>query len=269
MDAPLTDRFFTRNGTSLRYRDAGSGPPVMLVHGWTLDLEMWDSQVDSLRGSFRLIALDRRGFGLSRGNPSIDQDCEDLQALCRHLGLERIAVVGMSQGARAVMKFATTATHVVSCVVLDGPPDLLGAPESDAPVPEQYRVLARAEGMEAFRRAWIHHPLLSLRTRDPSAHRHLRSIIERYPGRDLAASALASTVPGPLPLDSFATPTLIITGEHDLPERIEVADALAKRLPSAERAIIPDAGHLPNFDNPVAYTGVLRTFLERHASAPN
>ena len=269
MDALLTDRFFACNGTSIRYRDAGLGPPVVLVHGWTLDLEMWTSQVELLRASFRLISLDRRGFGLSRGHPSIDQDCEDLQALCRHLALERIAMVGMSQGARAVMKFATAARDTVSCVVLDGPPDLLGAQESDAPVPEQYRVLARTEGMKAFRRAWIHHPLLSLRTRDPSAHRQLQSIIERYPGRDLAESAFVATAASPLPVDSFATPTLIITGEHDMPERVEAANVLARRLPHAERAIIPDAGHLPNFDDPVAYTEILRTFLERHASAPN
>ena len=269
MDVSLPDRFCTCNGTSLRYRDAGSGPPVILVHGWALDLEMWDAQVERLRGSFRLICYDRRGFGLSRGRPSIDGDCADLRSLCRHLQLGRLALVGMSQGARAVVKFATAAPDSVSCVVLDGPPDLLADQADEAAVPEPYRVLARTEGMDAFRRAWINHPLVRLRTRDPSAHRHLRSILERYPGHDLADPALLpSAAAGSSWVGSLAAPTLIITGDHDLAERIEAANVLARRLPRAERATIPDAGHLPNLDNPLAYTEVLRAFLDRHASAP-
>lgn len=241
----------------------------MLVHGWTLDLEMWNAQVELLRRDFRVIAFDRRGFGRSFGQPSIDQDCEDLQALCRNLALKRIAVVGMSQGARAVMNFAAAASNRVSCVVLDGPPNVLVAGPADAAVPEPYRVLARTEGMDAFRRAWINDPLVRLQTSDPSAHRHLRSIIERYPGKDLAATAhVSSAAPGPS-IGSLTAPALIVTGEHDSVERIAAADRLAGHLPRAERAIIPNAGHLPNFDNPVAYTEILRTFLERHANAPN
>lgn len=270
LDTSLTDRFCACNGVSIRYRDTGSGPPVILVHGWTLDLEMWDSQVDSLRGSFRVISLDRRGFGLSSGYPSIDLDCQDLQALCQHLDLGRVALVGMSQGARAVMKLATVAPGRISCVVLDGPPDVLGAEAAEVPVPEPYRDLANTHGMQAFRRAWIDHPLVRLRTLDPSAHLHLQSIIERYPGKDLAAPAVVpDAATDPLPVDSFTAPTLIITGEHDMADRIEAANVLARRLPQGERATIPDAGHLPNFDNPVAYTGILRAFLGRHAGAPN
>lgn len=269
MDASLTDRFCTCNGTSIRYRDAGSGPAIVLVHGWTLDLEMWNSQMELLRGTFRVIALDRRGFGLSFGQPSIEHDCEDLQALCRHLALEDIAIVGMSQGARAVMKFAAAAASRISCIVLDGPPDLFGAEAADDQVPEQYRVLARTEGMGAFRRAWIAHPLMRLRTRNPSVHLHLRSIIERYPGKDLVTQALVSkAVPDPWPAEPFTAPTLIVTGEHDLEDRMAAANRLAGHLPCAERAIVPDAGHLPNLDNSVAYTEILRAFLERHAKGP-
>ena len=240
----------------------------MLVHGWTLDLEMWSPQVASLGNDFRAISVDRRGFGLSSGQPSTDRDSDDLQVLCRHLALGRVALVGMSQGVRAVMRFAAAAPHQVSCVVLDGPPDLLGADAADAAALEQYRALVRTEGIAAFRRAWINHPLVRLRTRDPSAHQTLRAMIDRYPGRDLAAAAV-DTAEDPLPLQlaSLQIPTLVITGEHDVAERIEAADVLARLLPRAERATIPDAGHLPNFDNPTTYNAVVRAFLEHHASA--
>jgi len=61
------DQFVVVDGARLRFRDEGRGPAVLLVHGWTLDLEMWDPLVSALRDAFRLIRLDRRGHGLSRG----------------------------------------------------------------------------------------------------------------------------------------------------------------------------------------------------------
>jgi len=241
---------------------------VVLVHGWTLDLEMWRPQLASLGGEFRLISVDRRGFGLSTGQPSTDRDSSDLQALCRHLSLGRIALVGMSQGARAVLNFAITAPQQVACVVLDGPPDLFGADAADSAARAQYRALVRTGGIDAFRHAWLNHPLMRLRTRDPSAHQALRAMIERYPGRDLAAAAVENTKdPLPAQLASLQVPTLVITGAHDVAERIAAADVLARLLPRAERATVPEAGHLPNLDNPTAYNGIVRAFLEHHSSA--
>src|SRR5215470_1548091 len=106
---PAADRFLRVNGTRLRYRDEGCGPALLLVHGWTLDLEMWDPQVSALRNSLRLIRLDRRGHGLSDGSPAAHRDSEDLEALCNQLALDRVAVVGMSQGARSALGFACAA----------------------------------------------------------------------------------------------------------------------------------------------------------------
>ena len=117
------DRFFIADGTQLRYRDEGSGPAVVLLHGWTLDLEMWEPQVAALRGAFRLVRLDRRGHGQSSGVAASECDALDLAALCRHLELDRVALLGMSQGARGVLGFAATDCARISCLILDGPPD--------------------------------------------------------------------------------------------------------------------------------------------------
>ena len=57
--ARSADRYLSADGARLRYRDEGQGPPVVLVHGWTLDLEMWDPQVDALRSAFRLVQIGR------------------------------------------------------------------------------------------------------------------------------------------------------------------------------------------------------------------
>jgi len=267
VSAPPThaaDLFVVVDGASLRFRDEGRGPAVLLVHGWTLDLRMWDPLVSALRDRFRLIRLDRRGHGLSRGMPAPERDSEDLAALCRHLRLSRVALLGMSQGVRAVIGFARALPGQTYALMLDGPPPLDSAADPEVPL-DRYAALVRTHGMEAFRREWARHPLTQLRTQDPEVRALLAAMIARYPGDDLRQPASqAEVAAGPLGLESLRVPALIVSGEYDLPARRQSAEALAARLPDAELAVIPAAGHLPNLDNPEAYSKVCREFLTRH-----
>jgi 3-oxoadipate enol-lactonase len=260
----IVDRYLQVGKARLRYRDEGSGPAIVLIHGWTLDLEMWDPQVALLRDSFRLIRLDRRGFGLSTGDPDSSCDVGDLDALYRHLALDRVAVIGMSQGARSALGFAALAPERFAALILDGPP-ALAAEASDVDVPIlQFRSLARSRGIESFRREWRNHPLTQLRTREPAMHGLLRTMLERYRGTDLLLPAgFDSDLPQPA-LDRVRVPTLILTGELDVASRIASADDLSRQLPRAERGSIAGAGHLPNLDNPVAYADMCRSFLTCH-----
>jgi len=274
-----TDCYFTVAGARLRYRDEGSGPALLLVHGWTLDLEMWNALSAALRPTFRVIRLDRRGFGMSSGQPGLERDIADLDALWGHLGLTSAALLGMSQGARVVLGLAAARIRKISCLVLDGAPDMArsaGADDNAADADDgdevplaHFRAIARAQGIEAFRRQWSAHPLIQLRTGDRNAHQLLRTMLNRYPGNDLlhaaapiAAAAAPAAVP-PRPED-IALPVLVITGAHDVARRMKSAELLAQRFPCAERAVVADAGHLPNLDNPVAYNNLVRAFLQRH-----
>jgi pimeloyl-ACP methyl ester carboxylesterase len=232
---------------------------------------MWNALSAALRARFRVIRLDRRGFGLSSGQPSLERDIADLDALWGHLALERAALLGMSQGARVALGLAASSARKISCLVLDGPPDVVrdeNAGDDEVPL-ARYRALARAQGMEAFRRQWSTHPLIQLRTGDRNAHQLLRAILSRYPGSDLlqaAAPIAASAGPTAVPLhpESITIPVLVISGAHDLERRVKSADLLAQRFACAERAVVADAGHLPNLDNPVAYNNLVRAFLDRH-----
>ena len=120
-------------GARLRYRDDGAGRAVVFVHGWTLDLDVWDPQL-ALAAELRVVRYDRRGFGLSSGIPSLDSDIDDLRALLDALGVVSPLLVGMSQGARVVLEFAARHPGVASGLVLDGPPPLAatGDPHADA-----------------------------------------------------------------------------------------------------------------------------------------
>lgn len=252
----------------LRYRDQGRGPAVLLIHGWTLDLDMWEPQVAELGRSFRLVRFDRRGFGLSSGRASLDDDVQDALALCGKLGLERFACVGMSQGARAALRLCRVAPERLSCVVLDGPPRTVAqdaAPEiEDLPLAE-YRSLVAGGEIEVFRRRWAGHPLMQLQTRAAQPRALLERMTARYNGGDLLQALPESDDHWDrAAIASLTTPALIVTGEHDLPSRLRAADALSAALPAAQRVSIPRAGHIPNLDNPAVYNAVLRAFLERH-----
>src|SRR5579864_5075991 len=141
------DRYLSVDGgVRLRYRDEGRGSAVLLIHGWTLDLEMWDAQVEAWRESFRLVRLDRRGHGFSGERGAAPRDAHDLALLCRHLQLSQVALLGMSQGVRSALAFAAAAPATVSALILDGPPQLAhSTPEDDVPL-GRYRTLLRTQG---------------------------------------------------------------------------------------------------------------------------
>ena len=269
VSAPPThaaDRFVVVDGARLRFRDEGRGPAVLLVHGWTLDLEMWDPQVSALRGAFRLIRLDRRGHGLSPGIAAPERDSEDLAALCQHLGLTRVALHGMSQGVRAVLGFPARAPEQVQALILDGPPPLDSAADPEVPL-DQYAALVRTGGIEAFRHEWARHPLMQLRTRNPEARALLAAMLARYAGDDLRLPASRAEPAARLRLESLTVPTLVLSGEYDLAGRKRAARRLTARLSHAELAEIPGAGHLPNLDSPDAYSKLCRQFLTHHYSS--
>jgi 3-oxoadipate enol-lactonase len=264
------DRFLDVAAARLRYRDEGSGPAVVLIHGWALDLDMWEPQVGALSGSFRLIRFDRRGYGLSSGMPSLADDAADIQVLCRHLGVQRATFVGMSQGARIVHHLAGAIPESISCLVFDGPPDIRpGADLTAHDVPlSEYAAALRGEGIEAVRRNWATHPLSRLRTQDRAAHALLSRMLGRYSGTDLTvpAAQAAQILTAPR-LQDIHLPALVLNGEFDMHSRRLAGAALGKSLPRAAHQIIPGAGHLANLDQPQAYNEALRHFLERHALA--
>ncbi|HEY4365597.1 MAG TPA: alpha/beta hydrolase [Steroidobacteraceae bacterium] len=256
------DQFIEHGDARLRFRSAGSGPAVLLIHGWALDLEMWDSQFAALAHAYRVIAFDRRGFGYSTGQPSIADDVRDVLFLLDTLDVQSAAIVGMSQGARVALRFALQSPQRASCLVLDGPPpETSSAHGLSAEVPmTTYRRLARNQGMDAFRQQWIQHPLMHLQTDDTDVQASLLRIIGRYPGHDLLGLESPLSLLGDR-LDAIAAPALFINGEHDSAIRFAASAAMRRLLPNTRAEIVPAAGHLPNLDNPAAYNQLLGEFL--------
>src|SRR5690349_17787484 len=250
-------------GAKLRYRDEGSGRAIVFVHGWTLDLDVWEPQLP-LATELRVVRYDRRGFGLSSGDPSLAHDVGDLGTLLTVLGVVSPMLVGMSQGARVVLEFAARHPSFVCGLVLDGAPPP-GDPISDDVSLDSLRLIAEHQGMDAFRRAWRLHPLTQLVTADARMHALLARILARYPGRDLLGPAppAREAIDRQL-LADVRVPVLVINGVLDTESRRRAGALLRDALPAAEHVLIANAAHFPDLDVPREYNQLMSGFARRH-----
>lgn len=273
--ATSTDQYFAELGQPrLRFRDEGSGPAVLLVHGWLLDLTMWDELAQVLARDFRVIRWDRRGFGESAGEPSLASDSGDAARLLQHLGVGPRAVLGMSQGCRIALALVEAAPQLTTALVLDGAPPVDGLPDhqwrNETPVFE-YRALLVERGIEALREVFARHPLLQLATGDATMHSRMQRMLVRYRGADLLA--LPATPPpaaaSAVPQDRFGRltlPALVMNGADDTEQRRRIGALLAQLLPQAQHQLIAQSKHMACWDNPAAYNEAVRNFLADHAN---
>src|SRR5438270_7911501 len=121
------------NGQRLRFEDTGgSGPPVVLAHGFLMDREMFAPQVEALSPEFRVITWDERGFGETEfdGQPFTYWDsAKDCLGLLDHCKLDRAVIGGMSQGGFLSLRAALLAPDCVRALVLIDTQSGSAAPE--------------------------------------------------------------------------------------------------------------------------------------------
>ncbi|MET4492174.1 alpha/beta hydrolase [Bradyrhizobium sp. LA7.1] len=106
---PTSDRLITKDGTSLYFKDWGTGPAVVFSHGYPLSSDAWEDQMFFLlQNDYRVIAHDRRGFGRS-SQPSTGYDydtfADDLAQLVEALDLRQATFVGHSMGGGEVARY--------------------------------------------------------------------------------------------------------------------------------------------------------------------
>jgi 3-oxoadipate enol-lactonase len=258
------------NGGRLQYEDVGTGPAVVLIHGFGLDMRMWDPQLADLAAAFRVIRYDCRGFGASGPlDPAVPYShAADLLALLDHLSIDQAALVGLSFGGQVALKAAFLApARVRALALLDSL--LEGAPwdeVSKAGLIELNNQLV-AGGVAAGREAWLAHPLFAGAHKQPDVSVALTAMVADYPGQHWLGQDphLPDATPPIDMLERLTMPALVVAGEHDVPGFLAMTDVLASRLPTAERMLVPDAGHMVNMEQPTAVTALLLRFLRSHS----
>lgn len=264
----------TINGETIAYEISGAGEPLVLIHGWSLNANMWRPQIPALRRKFQVINYDRRGFGKSSGGEDITWDADDLKALLDRLNIRKVHVLGMSQGARVALQFARRHPDRVLTLILHGAPapDGIGIPFTgpDRPTFEEWTVLTKQQGLDAFRKSWSAHPLMAVPAGNAAARRSVDALLAEYRGTRFLTPVQPS---GPVPaitmddLPRITVPTQVVIGDREVPYLQIVARALAYTIPHARLTIVPGGGHMINVIEPARYNLAILDFLTTYTSS--
>jgi 3-oxoadipate enol-lactonase len=254
-------------GARVAYEVAGDGPAVVFIHGFGLDMRMWDSQAEHLAGGFRVVRYDCRGFGASGPfDPAVPYThAGDLVALLDHLALGEAVLAGCSFGGQVALQTALAAPArarglVLLDAVLDGVPWDPASAEANDEVVRQ----VQAAGVLAARAAWLAHPLFAAARKRPDLVTQLAAMVAGYPGQHWLGQD-PHRQPQPRPLDALEDlpmPALVAVGDHDVPGFREMSAVLARRLPGAAYQVIEDAGHMVSMEQPAAVNELLTGFLD-------
>lgn len=243
---------------------AGDGPPLILLHGWTLDWRMWTPQIDALSRQFLLVMPDRRGFGQSSAPPDLAREAEDIDRVADFLGFGRYALLGLSQGGAIALECAQRSGFRISALIISGAPlPVLVERDEDIDI-DRYEALARAGAMEAMRSDWARHPLMAHENPETSAL--VEEILADYEGRDLLSPSQLHGVPRDA-LSRLPMPVLAMTGDADSRWRRDCALALSEAVPRGSCRLVEGAGHLANLDNPSQFNRIVGDFLSSRAGS--
>jgi pimeloyl-ACP methyl ester carboxylesterase len=251
------------SGGQLSVLSLGEGPAVMFLHGWALDQRMWRQQYALADKGLRVVTMDRRGFGASSAPPDLARETDDITRVLDTLCLDKVALVGMSQGGRIALRYAFAAPERLSHLVLQGAPidGFPTAPSTAEAVPvERYREYLFKGDKAALLRDWLQHPLMCHDRR--IAAEAVDELATGYAGRDLlqgATDRYEINVFARLP--SLVLPSIYIVGEYDTAWLKTVADTFEKLVPNGHAVSVPGAGHMCNVTRPHFYNNILLDLL--------
>ena len=245
-----------RDGVQIYYEVHGSGPPLILTHGYSSTSEMWKGQIAALSKPHKLVLWDMRGHGRSdypadAGAYSEALTIADIAALLDAIGTERAIVGGLSLG--GYMSLAFYRAHperVRALLIIDTGP---GFRKDDARDAWNKRALDTAERFEREGLAML------------KSASHERAMVSHRDASGLARAARGmltqrdARVMGVLP--EIKVPALIVVGADDAPF-LAASDYMAAKIPGARKVVIPAAGHAVNIDQPQAFIDAVLPFLD-------
>jgi len=258
------------NGTQLYYEMRGEGEPLVLIHGSTLDTRMWDDQFESLATRYRVIRYDLRGYGksaLPSGTPYSHAD--DLRALLDFLDAPRAHVLGLSMGGRIALHHALTyPAATTSLILVDSALD--GHPWSSELRASFDAINRHAEhvGAKAANEMWLRHPLFAPARELPNVRAKLDQIVSEHSGWEWLPDECARGIDPPSieRLHEIQAPTLIVVGERDLPDFLQIGETLVLGIPNAQCAVMTRVGHMSSMENPEEFNAIVLRFLSATAS---
>ena len=255
----------------LAYDLAGSGPPVVFLHGIGGNRQQWRDQLTALAPSFKAIAWDARGYGLSddyTGPLAFGDFSDDLVRLLDHLAIEWAHLVGLSMGARILLDFAPNHLDRIAtltlCDFFYGFDESLTEEKREEFIRLRKKPLEDGKSLSAMATAVVE-SLLAPNADEPVRQRLIASIEALHVESYLKTLEATTRYNRGANLAALKMPVQLIYGEHDRLTPPSIGANALKQLSNAQLAVIPGAGHLTNIEKPTTFNQILTDFLGMHA----
>ena len=245
-----------RDGVEIYCEVHGSGPPLLLTHGYSSTSEMWKGQTAALSKHYKLVLWDMRGHGRSDYPDDASAYSEaltvaDMAALLDEVGADSAIVGGLSLG--GYMSLAFYRAHperVRALMIIDTGP---GFKKDDARDAWNKRAF---ETGDRFEREGLAVLTSGSRERSSVSHRDASGLARA--ARGMLTQRDARVIES---LPDIKVPSLIVVGADDTPF-LAASDYMAAKIPGAQKVVIPAAGHAVNIDQPQAFIDAVLPFLD-------
>ncbi|MCP5179857.1 MAG: alpha/beta fold hydrolase [Pseudomonadales bacterium] len=223
-----------RNGVAIHYETYGTGPAILLTHGYSASTAMWQPNIEALSAHHTLILWDIRGHGRSAApdDPALysrEASVADMAALLDHLGVDTAIIGGLSLG--GYLSLAFNVAH-----------------------PERVRALLIFDTGPGYRNPVAREQWN--RTAIQSGETHGSTGL-RLAARGILTQKDAAVLDS---LSGISVPTLVLAGENDTPF-LKATQVMGAKIPHARTCLIADAGHTANSDQPDAFNAAVCDFL--------
>lgn len=256
------------NGTEISYELHGKegSPWLVLSHSLACTVRMWDPQIETFKGGYRILAYDMRGHGASaapKGPYALDMLAEDVLALMKSVGVKRATFIGLSIGGMIGQTLALKNAAPFNGMVLA---DTGHTQTPDMIKQWQDRIrIAESQGMGPLvpptMERWFTAPFRSSPPAQAIARLIADTPVAGYVGCGQAIMKLSTTAR----LKDIRLPVLAITGEAD--GAAAATRHIGESIPGARFVSIPNAAHIANVEQPEAFNRPLREFLSSLPSA--
>lgn len=251
----------------LAYDERGAGIPLLFLHGYPLNRHIWAPQLEGLADIARVFTLDMRGHGESSavaGPYLMDVLADDCNRFLDQLGIiQPIVLCGLSMGGYVSMAFCRRYPQRLAGLILTATRHTADSPEVKANR-DKTSEQAKTQGVKSIVDTMLP-KLLSPKTytQNPALVEQVRQIMESTSLEGVLGD-LAGLKDRPDSTETLAglkIPALIIHGKDDQIVPLEATRSMHALLPHARLEILPDAGHLPNLEQPALFNQAVRHFL--------
>jgi non-heme chloroperoxidase len=255
-----SDHFMTSDGVELHYLEAGSGPILVFVPGWTMPAEIWEHQIRHFASTHRVIALDPRGQGRSEKathgyHPS--RRARDIGELLDHLKGEPVILVGWSLAVQEVLVYVQeSGTEAIRAAVLVDHPVNISSPE---------RFTSRFISLQVEREDWTRNFIKGIH-QSPQSDEYLEAMTQAALSTPTNAAAMMIAnliLMGPTDLrpafESLDRPALFVFSSLDW--AVAAANEVREGWPDVRVEVIDETSHALFMDKPEEFNQVLEEFL--------